>query len=331
MRSVITDGLRAWFQLIETAVSMPGAAYASSLLAATHFIPSIETFTPGLLEEVQGIAEGAGQPFDTMVAYQLMDEEWWYRVSLVRARRGEACSAVGVITNESTSIVAQNMDLPSHYDGTQIVLHLKPADGEEVLVFTPAGMVGTTGLNRSGVAVCCNSLPQLSHRSYGLPVAFMMRGILAQGYIEDAMTMVKTVPHASGQNYLLGGPGAVCNLEASAGQVREVPVAGSQVHHTNHPLANDDIDPSGPADYESRSTTRVRLERLQSELVNLGPRAGVEDLARVLSDREAPVCVSRGSDWMTLGSLIMELSAEPVLHIAPGPPVNTPFHTLAFN
>ena len=145
------------------------------------------------------------------------------------------------------------------------------------------------------------------------------------------MTMVRTVPHASGQNYLLGGPGAVCNLEASAGQVREVPLDGTQVHHTNHPLANDDIDPSASVEYETKSTTRARLNRLQSELGNLGAHAGVKDIGRVLSDREAPVCVSRGSDWMTLGSLIMELSAEPVLHIAPGPPAETPYHTLGFD
>ena len=49
-----------------------------------------------------------------------------------------------------------------------------------------------------------------------------------------------------------------------------------------------------------------------------------------LSDREVPVCVPRGSDWMTLGSLVMERSAEPVLHFAPGPPADTPYSEIRF-
>jgi hypothetical protein len=34
---------------------------------------------------------------------------------------------------------------------------------------------------------------------------------------------------------------------------------------------------------------------------------------------------------MTFGSLIMELSAEPELHIAPGPPADTPYSRVTFD
>jgi hypothetical protein len=230
---------------------------------------------------------------------------------------------------DGTSLVAQNMDLPSVYDGTQVLLHLRPPGGPEVLVFGPAGMIGTTGLNGNGVAICANELPQLRHRSSGLPVAFVLRAVLAREKFEDAVALLRTVPHATGQNYLVGGPGVVRDLECSPGQIREVPPSGAQVMHTNHPLANKDIDVDARKD--KGSTTIERLERLQRDLSGLGEGVTVEDVKHTLSDREVPVCVPRGSNWMTLGSLIMELSAEPVLHIAPGPPADTSYSTVRFS
>jgi isopenicillin-N N-acyltransferase like protein len=325
LRSTISEGLRAWFAQIERRKKLAGDAYVASFLGATDFMQTIDRHTPALLDEVRGIADGAKQAFDTIFAYQLMDEEWWYRTSLrpAHAARTEACSAVGVVRKDGTSLVAQNMDLPSVYDGTQVVLRLRPAGGPETLVFGPAGMIGTTGLNRDGVAVCCNSLPHLRHNAGGLPVAFVLRTALAQKAFADAVSTLRTVPHATGQNYLVGAPGAVIDLECSPGQVREVPLAGAQVTHTNHPLANEDIDTEARPD--RGSTTIERLERLRTGLSHLGENVTVDDLKRTLSDRDVPVCVPRGSDWMTLGSLIMELSAKPILHIAPGPPADTPY------
>ena len=331
LRSTIGDALRGWFNKVEARMGIAGDAYVASFLGATDFMPAIESLTPRLLEEVRGIAEGAQQSFETILAYQLMDEEWWYRTTLRGARHAnvEACSAVGVARTDGTSLVAQNMDLPSVYDGTQVLLHLRPANEPEALVFGPAGMIGTAGLNRNGVALCCNSLPQLRHNSTGLPVAFVMRDVLAQETFEGAVARLRTLPHATGQNYLVGAPGAVVDLECSPGQVREVPLAGSQVTHTNHPLANKDIDPD--ARNERGSTTIERLERLREDLAGRGESVTVNDVKRTLSDREVPVCVPRGSDWMTLGSLVMELGAEPVLHIAPGPPADTPYSTVGFS
>jgi hypothetical protein len=283
------------------------------------------------MDEVRGIAEGARRRFETILAYQMMDEEWAYRVALMRARRAsvEACSAAGIVRGDGSSLLGQNMDLPSHYDGTQVLLHTRPADGMEVMTFTPAGVIGTTGLNREGVGVCVNALFQLRHRSTGLPVGFVVRGVLAQHSAADAVSLLRTVPHATGQNYMVAERGSVVDYECSPGQVREVPADGSQVTHTNHVLASGDIDPEISPDVDS--TTEQRLARLRSDLGSLGDRVSAADLKRTLSDRTVPVCVSRGADWMTLGSLVMELGPEPVLHIAAGPPADTPYDEVRFS
>jgi hypothetical protein len=332
MRTAVAEGLHHWMEMIAADTGLRPEEYVASFLVSTDFLPAIEAQTHGCLEEVRGIAEGARQSFDVMLAYQLMDEEWWYRDSLARSRRPSfhACSAVGIVRDGGTSLVAQNMDLPSHYDGTQVLLCLRPSDGPETMLFTPSGILGTTGLNHHGVAVCVNALPHLRHRSSGLPVGFVIRGLLAKRTLADAVAMLEAVPHATGQNYLLGEPGAIRDFECSPGQVSEVEPSGNLIEHTNHPLANEDIDPEEASQAEFRSTTRSRLAKLERELSGLGATATVEDVARTLSDQEVPVSVPRGSDWMTLGSLIMELSSEPVLYIAPGPPADTPYTEVRF-
>jgi hypothetical protein len=327
-REFIARGLDAWQAVVGRQTGIAAAAYVESFLRATDFVPAIGNFTPSLLEEVRGIAEGSAQPFDVVFAYQLMDEEWAYRTSVTRARRGpaEACSAAAVLRADGTAVAGQNMDLPSHYDGTQVLLRTRARDGADVMVFTPAGLIGTTGLNEHGVAVCVNALSELQHGSTGLPVAFVMRGALAQRSARDAAGLLKTVPHATGQNYLVADAGRVEDYECSPGEVAEVPPAGAQVLHTNHVLMSTDVDPEVPAD--GRTTTVQRLDALRSGLAGLGDEAAAADLRRELSIR--PVCVARGSDWMTLGSVVMELGPEPVLHVALGPPADTPYTKVTF-
>ncbi len=328
MRDRIARGLDAWLAVVGRHTGMTASAYVDSFLGATDFVKAIELFTPRLLEEVRGIAEGAGQRFETMLAYQMMDEEWAYRVALTRARASstEACTAVGVLRGDGTSVIGQNMDLPSHYDGTQVLLRTRPAGGTAVMVFTPAGMIGTTGVNERGVGVCVNAVFQLRHRSSGLPVAFVMRGALAQRTARDAASLLKTVPHATGQNYLVADGDRVEDYECSAGGAVEVPPAGAQVTHTNHVLMSSDVDPA--IDPDADSTTVERLASVRGALSDLGAGVSVPDVMRALS--AAPVCVPRGSGWMTLGSVVMELPADPVLHVALGPPADEGYARFTF-
>lgn len=322
MRDEIAEGIGRWLQR--------GDDYIDTFLAATGFVASIEAFTPGLMTEVQGIAEGSGQRFQTVLAYQMMDEEWAFRVSSARSPGAsvEACSAFGVARDDGTAIVAQNMDLPSHYDGTQVLLRVRPDNGPAVMVLTPAGMTGTCGLNEHGVAICVNALFQLRHDHTGLPVGFVLRGALGRATFDDAAGWLRSVPHATAQNYLIGHPSEIRDFEASPRKISEVHADNGQIAHTNHVLANDDFDPNVRDD--PRSTTHARLDKLRTELGPLGADVGVDDVIRTLSDRNVPVCVPRGSDWMTFGSVVMELASEPVMHVAPGPPGETPYVEVRF-
>jgi isopenicillin-N N-acyltransferase-like protein len=215
----------------------------TEFLRATDFIPAIKKWTPDLLDEVKGIADGSGQRFETIFAYQLPDEIWVYFDRL----DAHHCSGVGVTkTSSHPAYVAQNMDLGSWMHGSQAVLHiLQSATTPEQLIFTSAGLVALNGVNESSIGVCVNTLMQLSASHNGLPVAFVIRGLLAKKSERSALEFIKTVNHASGQNYILGIGDKVYDFEASATKlVPYAPVEGSSpVYHTNHPLANNDLKP----------------------------------------------------------------------------------------
>lgn len=322
--------------MISVQTGIPIHRYVTGLLETTDFIPAINAHTPGLLDEVRGIAEGSGLSFEVVYAYQLVDEEWWYRRDVTHSTcMPEMCSSIGVQPGpDSPTIVAQNMDLPDHYDGSQILLHMQPEGQVEVLAFAPAGLIATTGLNRAGVAVCCNSLPQLRHDKTGLPVAFVLRGILARRSLADAVKFVRSVPHATAQNYVLGGPDGAADYEVSPRAVTEVMPKQGRVVHTNHPLVNDDLDSEVPptlANQDTPGRTLARLRRLEELMVD-NTVTGVEQVMMALSDCTVPTCVRRGREpgGMTLGSLVMQLADEPVLYIAGGPPADVGYSRVSF-
>ena len=232
LRSEIATIVTLWKADIAKTTRADPDVILDAFLAKTRFKPAIEKWTPGLLDEVRGIADGAKQPFDTMFAFQLVDELWVF----IDRRAADRCTAVGVARAGShPAYVAQNLDLEAFRSGFQVVLHIARSDSApEQFVFTSAGLIGASGVNSRSIAIACNTLMQLSASTDGLPVAFIVRGTLAQSAGDDALEFIRGVKHASGQNYIVGTGDRVCDLEASAGKVVEFRPAsdGGVVYHT---------------------------------------------------------------------------------------------------
>jgi len=314
-----------------------------SFLGETNFMPSIKKWTPDLLDEVRGIADGAGQPFETIFAFQLVDELWVF----MDKGAVDRCTSMGVARHGAhPAYVAQNMDLESFRDGFQLILHIAGTESiPEQFVFTSAGLIGVNGVNNRSIAITCNTLMQLSASSDGLPVAFIVRGLLVQTTGEDAVKFVNTVKHASGQNYIVGAGDRVYDFEASAGQVVEFrPVAdGSIVYHTNHPLVNEDLKPwhlqriqSQTAEQGSAGNSETRLASIQKRLQRPASTIDDEVIKEALRSKDSerhPICrtLKEGTGTFTFGATIMTLSGTPSLQVTMGPPDVNPFVRLEFS
>jgi hypothetical protein len=318
LRQPIHGLLERWDAAVAARLGRPPQTLVSGLVETTGFAAAAERHAPDLLAEVRGIAEGANVAFDRVLALNLMDEEWWFTAP---AEPRNACTliAAGPADGRPT-VLAQNMDLPELMDGAQAIVRYDDGKGDGGAVLTAAGMIGLMGVSSAGLGVCVNTLAMLNHSRDGLPVAFVMRGALAQGSVAGAAAFLDRVPHASGQHYALADPAGVAGYECSAaGAARSDPGDG-RFCHTNHPLRSTDLDPAVPA--EGREDSHVRLAAIESAAPSITTG---DDCERALADREAPLCVvpEPGRPWITFGSIWAELGESPRVRIAPGPPDRT--------
>lgn len=298
-------------------------------LAETDFQHDIQVWVPDLLAETQGIAEGANVVFERVLALQLLDEIWSYESACV-ARPGEApraCTSMAMVASPGqAALLAQNLDVATWMEGLQLVLKIHDPQTEvHSLVFTMAGMIGVNGLNSRGLGVGVNGLTQLRSGRRGLPVAYVVRALLAQPSLRAARRYISAIPHATGQHYLLASPDGIAGFECSAGSVDPIESDAFLVH-TNHPLVNQDrLEPARPDELE-RADTGPRLAHAERHLADRDQWT-VESLQRLLADREVPLCRipdGRVEDF-TFGATIMDLGPRPRMLATAGPPSREPF------
>lgn len=304
-----------------------------------QFTEAIEKYTPELYSEVKGIAEGSGQSFNDIMVLNLLDEFWVYINNL----ENHHCSGMGIPSvNGSTSYIAQNMDIEKYTEGYQILIRLSRTDTRpEQLILTHPGCIVLNGMNETGIGTCVNTLMQLTASPKGLPVAFIIRRILNSTNKKDLLNFIQTVPHASGQNYIIGIQGEVYDFEASANKVARYDPKNTNgtVYHTNHPLVNDDVKPwfekFSPSSTEKLNTnSHIRLAAVQTRV---SERSSIDDTLiketlRSKDDAKNPVCrsVTSSGGAFTFGSVIMTLSGKPYLQITAGSPDDSEYKRVDF-
>jgi len=350
LRTKISELIAIWKEQLHQKHNVDPDEFIANFLANTQFEKAVERWCPDLMEEVIGIAEGSGIDYKTIFGFQVGEEEWWY-ARKVKTDSTEPvphhCSGLGAFNQDGLpSLVAQNQD-NSFKDGNEAILHIKHQDSSlESFVFTVAGLVGINpSLNSQGVAMTSHSLPQLANRIDGLPVAFVLRGALAQKNFQDAAKFIHEIKHSTGQNYILGGPEEVGSFECSANKVsRFIPYPGAnRTYHTNHSLVNDDWDEVFLGSVEKSQLDGIlnnfksRFTALEKRLKDPSKKITVDIAKEALSsqdDPDNPVCMAKGFSPMTQsytkGCGIAVLSDPPEFHFAPGPPCQTAFKVLKF-
>jgi len=344
LRKEIVELIQIWKTNLAETFNVDADRFISAFLKQTDYVPAIRRWTPDLLEEIRGIADGSEMPFDTILAFQLLDEIWVNGKAVRRETAAEHCSGLGVAKKGTNpAYIAQNMDLESFRDGFQTVLHIK-AEGRrpEQFLFTFAGFIAANGMNNRSIGICANTLSQLRHCRDGLPVACIIRGTLERTTLNDAIKFLKQVKHASGQNYILGGGDRVCDFECSTGKVVSfAPTSDAGVvYHTNHPLVNDDYDAEYADSFDPakavKGNSEIRFQALENRLKNLQNGidvSSIESTLRSHDSTEHPICrpVKQKSATFTFGSTIMKLSDKPEFLVAPGPPDKSPYTVFKFS
>lgn len=336
LKNEIAEVFKKWKIDIETNTKRNADSVIDQFYRNTNFEPAIKKWTPDIYEEIRGIAQSSGQSFKDVYCFQLVDEFWVY-FDKINQHEANHCSGIGFAAKGSNpAYIAQNMDLPTFMNGSQVLLHIKAFNNNpEQYLLSSAGLIGLNGINSKGIGVTVNTLMALNASSDGLPVAFIIRGILIKNDKKKALEFLQTVKHASGQNYIIGSVDSVYDFEASANNVvRFMPIVNnpSIVYHTNHPISNDDVKPwykeivrkilSGESDHNSVTRFKALKNRLEIGITDF-PDKTIKETLRSKDSEKYPVCVSYENgkgDIFTFSSVIFTFGKKPTIQLTNGSP-----------
>lgn len=320
-----------WKNDLQKTYKMSPDSFITSFVNGTNFIPAIKKFTPNLFEEVRGISDGAEVDFNTMYCFQLVDEQW----VLGRKIANAGCTSFAVRKSKNNpTINAQNLDIP-FFHGYATLLHMKdPDENMESFILTFPGLIGTNGMNNKPVSVCVNALTQLNPAKDGLPVAFVVRGVLEQNSYAEAETFLKKIKHAAGQNYIIADMENMNSFECSEKVVIKFNPFEEAVfaYHTNHPLTNFNYNDDYYNYFQKQNINsrdyNFRCHRFKSLSQNLPDNSIVFDVDKIkfiLSNRDWGICHRNN-----FGCTIAVMKERPEFHISPGQPDIEPFHVFRF-
>ena len=333
LRDLVFEAVQSWKYILQL-TQPPVGKTIDALVNHSDFLAAARRYTPGLVEEVEGIAEGANLPFNEIFALQLMDEGCWFERQ-TGASDLDRCTSLGSNRSpEHPAILAQNLDWKNIFTNFQVIFRLKDENsGVKTLIPSIPGVLGTCGLNNKGIGICTNALWHfLQNSTEGLPVNFIVRAVLEKTRLADAFDFIQSVPHASGENYVLSDFDQVLDYECSANQVRQfTPFKDAQVvYHTNHPLVNDDLIyppvEAGPSTFE-------RLKYLEFRMKGTDKHFSLESVKAILRSHYGPICRHQsfsGISVETKFSVIYVLNDPPELLITNGPPCSSEYQRYTF-
>ncbi len=309
---------------------------------ALRFLPPIERFAASYVDELAGIADGAGVSFADILAINVRTEiVYSARVRGAMALSAPAeCSAFASVSSEGRVLTGQNWDWAPFARDSVVVLQVVPDDGPSFVTVVEAGLLAKFGANSDGLAVMTNAMACTDDKGEaGVPYHVMLRALLDCSTTQEALVRLEQSTRASSANYLLADRGGhVVDVEARPGGPNMVHRLGLDERgvlvHTNH-FASPDFDRLDYADMV-QSTSRYRLACVSRSVAAAEDPHDLSVFETALTDHaNAPDSVCRHPDLslpapdqtMTVASAVMDLT-EGRLRMSEGPACETGYKDL---
>jgi isopenicillin-N N-acyltransferase like protein len=336
-----------------------GLSFDAAIRLADAYLPYARRCVPDAVDELEGMAEGAGVSFAALLVANCA-EELTAAEPVVGAAPLPAAASAGApppaatpagappgaprrpLTRGCTAvaiacggrhIVGHNMDWYVVDAPNNVLFDLTHPDGTRLLAFAGAAYLPMVGLNSHGVGNVSNSLHSRDNR-VGVPNCFVRRTTMTAATLEEARERGLAPARARGTNQVFADAGGrLWDVESSAtASAFADHTARGYLAHTNHYVAPAMAPFEGNDANESRTRLRT-AEALLAEGLDHGDEP-VELVASVLRCHEpAPrdcICGHAdqseplGEQGMTVGSLICDLD-ERRLYACAGPPCESPY------
>ena len=314
-----------------------GMEWAEAQRRGAAYRGVIGNFDAALLEELEGIARGAGRPFAEILALNVRTEVM-PACFLTGADAGE-CTAIAVAPAASATggtLLAQNWDWVGSQRENMVVLRVREPDAPAFVTLAEAGMLAKIGFNEQGFGVCLNILRSVfDGGDPGIPVHVLLRALLRRASVRDAIGFASKLSFGGSSNILCADrDGEIASLEFSPKGLRVLPGEGGTLCHTNHFLHADAA--SWQAEFAPNLSTLPRLERALAH-AGAHQKHGLEDVKNLLRDesdgllsicRKPDLSLPPEAQLETVASVVMEL-ARGVMHLAPDVPSRADYYPVA--
>ncbi|HTO46070.1 MAG TPA: C45 family peptidase [Burkholderiales bacterium] len=316
-----------------------GLEWHTALAHARTFERGIGEFSPASLQEMRGIAEGAGVEVDAILALNCRSELMFAAADAAGRNPPSECTAFAVLPEASENghtLVGQNWDWVPFAGQVCVLLEVHRDDGPGYLTVVEAGMLAKVGFNSAGLGVCTNTLvTPLERTPRGVPYHVMLRALLDAETMTEAARMLFGTERALAANYLIAHrSGVAANFETIAGDGRNVRVTMPDrgvIAHANHFLAPEFADLDLYVTKHPHSL--FRLDGMRRGLARALPRVSVDGLREILRSHEnAPDGICSHPDGkahplearVTVASVIADLALGEVWMTA-GPPCRSEY------
>lgn len=209
------------------------------------YLPTIEAFDPTYVEEMRGIADGAGIDFEDVALLNARTEILKLaqrpdlRALLSASEDPDGCTGVVALPETTASrrtIHAQNWDWKAECADTAVVLRVRREDGPDFLTFTEAGALARSGFNAAGIAITANYLESdRDYRQIGVPLALIRRKVLESEQLALAMRAVYTTAKSASNNMIVSHMGGIAiDFECAPDETFQVHAIDGLIVHANH-------------------------------------------------------------------------------------------------
>jgi isopenicillin-N N-acyltransferase like protein len=307
------------------------------------FLPKIEEFDPAYVEEMRGIAEGAGLELSDVVLINA-------RTEILRLAQREAelrqldknpdgCTGAILLPAATASgrlLHGQNWDWRSECAESTVVLKIRREDGPDILTMTEAGGLARCGFNSAGIAVTANYLScDRDFTQVGVPLSLLRRKILETEHVALALRTVYCTPKSASNNLMVShADGFGLDIECAPDESFLMHPVDSMLVHANHwqsPVALGKLRDEGIANSPDSLYRDVRVRQLleanRGRLTLDHLRAAFfDDFAKPWSVCRPPRKTVENNLSATVAMVLMDPAAG-LMEIAPLPALNREFTT----
>ncbi|RDW91907.1 hypothetical protein BP5796_01301 [Coleophoma crateriformis] len=276
----------------------------AACLNAEKFMPLLTRDWSSLVEEMEGVAEGSGLSFSSILAINV-------RTEISMGMMTDGCTALAWKT-DSEALLAQNWDWEVPQQANLIALHIhRQAPQTSISQVTEAGIIGKIGLNSSGVGVCLNAIRARGISYSRLPAHLALRVGLDSTSRSEAVERLEKAGLGAAAHILIADETGGTSMEFSALDLVKFEMRDGKVAHTNHFLVQ---HAEGVADATFLPDSKERMQRI-TELMARETTAGVPSVQKMLQDEmNLPGAINRvaseKSPSATLFSIVMDLKAR---------------------